>query len=145
MSNLAALLRNEITRLSRREHRKATDAIKKTSVQHRSDIAAIKRRLASIEKYLRQLDKMVSRTAPAASAPNSAGRTRYSAKGLAAQRRRLELTAAEVGLLLNVSLQTIYNWESGKTRPSPAQMPGIVALRSLSKRTARAILSQRGQ
>lgn len=142
MSNIASLLKIEITRLSRRELRSATDGIKKASSQHRSDIASLKQRVASIEKSLRQLEKAVTRATPVSAEPNPPGVIRYSATRFLAQRQRLELSAAEVGFLLNVSQQTIYNWESGKTRPSPAQMPAIAALRKLTKRAAQAILGQ---
>jgi len=142
MANIATILKAEITRLSRRELKSATDGIKKASVQHRSDIASLKRRLTSIEQSLKQLDKVVSRAAPASAEPKATSGIRYSAKNFLAQRQRLELSGPEVGFLLNVSPQTVYNWESGKTRPSPAQMPAIVALRKLSKRDARAIVSQ---
>ncbi|MCX7173748.1 MAG: helix-turn-helix transcriptional regulator [Proteobacteria bacterium] len=142
MSNIATALKAEITRLSRRELKNATDGIKKASVQHWSEIASLKRRLASIETHLRQLDKMASRAVPVSAEPGPQSGIRYSAKGFQAQRQRLELTGPEVGFLLNVSPQTIYNWESGKTRPGAAQLPAIVALRKLSKRNAQAVLSQ---
>jgi len=57
-----------------------------------------------------------------------------------AQRRRLELSQPEAGFLLNVSPQTIYNWETGKTRPKPEQIAVIAAMRKLSKTAARAIV-----
>ncbi|MCX7173755.1 MAG: hypothetical protein NT159_07495 [Proteobacteria bacterium] len=145
MSNIATAIRAEITRLSRRELKISTDRIKKTSAQHRSDIASLKRRLASIEQYLKQWDRVVTKAASASGAPRATTGIRYSAKGFQAQRRRLALSAADIGFLLNISGPTIYNWEAGKTRPRPAQMPAIVALRKLSKRSAQAILKQQGK
>jgi len=66
---------------------------------------------------------------------------RFSAKGLAAQRKRLGLSAAAVAALLGVSGQSIYKWEEGKTRPRASQLPAIAALRKMGKREANARLA----
>lgn len=140
MPNIATVLKEEISRLSRRELRSETDGLKKASIQHRLEIAALKRRVASIEKYLKQLDKQVSKVAPKPDEPTVTSGLRYSAKRLLALRRRLELSQPEAGFLLNVSAQTIYNWETGKTRPRPEQITVIAAMRKLNKKAARAIV-----
>ena len=57
-------------------------------------------------------------------------------------RKRLGLSAGELGLLLGVSTQTIYNWESGKARPHRKLMPTLVALRTVGKRETLARLSE---
>jgi len=82
---------------------------------------------------------------PAGKASPQAGdaadtRTRYSAKGLAKQRQKLGLSAADMGTLLGVSAQTVYNWEAEKSRPRQAQLASISALRGVGKRQAKARL-----
>jgi DNA-binding transcriptional regulator YiaG len=67
---------------------------------------------------------------------------RFSAKGLASQRQRLGLAAAEMGLLLGVSAQTVYNWEAGKSRPRQQQLAAIAALRGLGKRQVKVRLTE---
>ena len=140
MSNIAAVLRDEISRLSRRELRSETDGLKKASTQYRSDIAALKRRVTAIEKYLKQLDRHAARVAPKPIEPAATTGLRYSAKRFLAQRHRLKLSQPEAGFLLNVSPQTIYNWETGKTRPRPEQIVAIAAMRKLTKTAARAVV-----
>ena len=61
---------------------------------------------------------------------------RFSAKGLAAHRRRLGLSAAALARLLGVSALSIYKWESGKVRPRAKQIEAIAALRGMGKREA---------
>ena len=46
MPNLAAVLREEILRLARREIRRQTNVLRKASVQYRRDIAEMKRRVS---------------------------------------------------------------------------------------------------
>jgi len=141
MPNIASVLKAEITRLSRRELKSATDGLKKASVQHRSEIAAMKRRVEVIERRLRQVEKLVASAPTASRETTQAKPVRYSAKRFLAHRQRLTLSAADAGFLLNVTAQTVYNWETGKTRPSPGQMPAIAALRKLTARQAREILN----
>lgn len=72
----------------------------------------------------------------------SSEKLRFSAKGFAAQRQRLGLSAADVGKLLNVSALSIYKWEGGKARPRARYLPAIAAFRNLGKRNAAEILSK---
>jgi DNA-binding transcriptional regulator YiaG len=140
LTNIATVLKEEITRLSRRELRVETDGLKKSAGQYRSDIAALKKRVHVLEQQLKAITKFLSKTAPAVSV--EVKRSRYSPRNLAAQRQRLDLSAADAGVLINVSAQTVYNWESGKTRPSPEQIAAISAMRRLGKRDARAIIDR---
>lgn len=109
---------------------------------HRTDIAALKRRLQELEQTIRRLGK-TSAKAQKTEAGVTESKLRFSAKGLAAQRKRLQLSAADVGLLLGTTGQTIYNWEAGKARPRASHMPAIAALRRLGKREADAVLVAR--
>jgi len=62
---------------------------------------------------------------------------------MAAQRRRLGLSAAECGLLIGASAQSIYNWEEAKARPRAQHLQAIFALRNLGRRKANEILETR--
>ncbi len=139
MPNIATVLKSEILRLARKEVRNELETLKKASAQYRSDIAALKRRVAGLEKNLsRVAKKAVAKTAPA---DGEAGpRLRFRAKGLATQRKRLGLSAAEMGKLLGVSAQTVYNWETGKSKPRPQQLAAIASVRTLGVRRAKAQL-----
>ncbi|WP_036840238.1 DNA-binding transcriptional regulator [Polaromonas sp. CF318] len=136
MPNIATVLKEEIARVARKEMRADTQQLKKASAHYRSDIAALKRRIASLEQLVSRLSKAVGKTVPSASTEQPVGTFRFSARGLAAQRKRLGLSAAEAGLLLGVSGQSIYKWENGKARPRAGQFASIAALRKMSKKEA---------
>jgi len=59
------------------------------------------------------------------------------------QRRRLGLSAADCGLLVGTTAQSIYNWESGKVRPRARHLAAIAALRTLGRKDAQAHLASR--
>jgi DNA-binding transcriptional regulator YiaG len=111
---------------------------------YRSEIAALKRRLIELERQLRQLGRAGQLAKPTAANEDSVSPgTRFSAKSMAAQRRRLGLSAADCGLLVGASSQSVYNWEEGKARPRAQHLPAIFALRNLGRRQANEILESR--
>lgn len=145
MPNLAALLKTEIARVARKAVRAETLALKKAAAAHRAEIAALKRRVKALEQSLRQAMRAGGARASREVAPDMAQASmarRFSAKGFASHRRRLGLSAADVGRLLGTSGQTIYLWESGKARPRAGHLAGIAALRAMGKREAAARLAE---
>ena len=142
MPNIATLLKNEISRVARKEQRGESVALRKSVSAHRSEIAALKRRVQALEQQLRRLTRAGGRAAVAQEADEAAApSTRYSAKSLASQRRRLGLSAADCGLLVGTTAQSIYNWESGKVRPRARHLAAIAALRTLGRKDAAAHLA----
>jgi DNA-binding transcriptional regulator YiaG len=144
MSNVASALREEISRISRKEIRRETSSLKKASTIYRSEIAALKRRVQELERQLRRASRGGERPVPAAANEDSVSQgTRFSARSMASQRKRLGLSAAECGLLIGASSQSVYNWEEGKARPRAQHLPAIFALRNLGRRQAKEILETR--
>ena len=143
MPNVASILKQEIARVARKEMRREITAVKKASAAYRSEIAALKRRLAEAERQLRAGAKAAPRPAPTAANDDAIPEgMRFSAKGLAGHRKRLGLSAGDLGLLLGVSGQTIYNWESGKARPNRKFLPQLAAMRTVGKKETSARLEE---
>ena len=144
MSNVASALKEEIARVARKEIRRETFSLKKASTTHRSEIAALKRRVLELEHQLRRAGRTAASSPPAAANEDSVSPgARFSAKSMAAQRKRLGLSAAECGLLIGASAQSVYNWEEGKVRPRAQHLAAIFALRNLGRRQANEILETR--
>lgn len=141
MPNIASVLKSEISRLARKEVRSETDTLKKLSAQYRTDIAALKREVKTLQSQLRSLSRKAGK-APAReeAGDDSERQLRFSAKRLAAQRQKLGLSAQAFGALVGVTGQSIYKWESGHARPRAAQLRAIAAVRSLGKREVEARL-----
>lgn len=133
MSTIAALLKEEISRIARKELRAETETLKKTNSRYRSEIAELKRRIADMERQVKALQKP-ARQATAAVVEQSDHGLRFSSEGLKKLRKRHGLSAAALGEIVGTSLQTIYNWESGKTRPPKEQVVKIAVLRKMSTR-----------
>ena len=146
MSSFADQLKSEIARIARKEVRAETRALKKANAQYRADIAALKRRLADAERAMARLAKGSAKAAVRASAgadqDASAGQgLRFRVGGFASLRKKLGLSAADMGKLIGVSAQSVYHWETGKTRPRASQLAAIAAVRKLGKREVAARLA----
>ena len=142
MPNIAAVLRDEIRRLAKREIKVNTSSTKGAVAQFRRDIAKLKRQMRAQEKEIAclkaQEKKRLGEPQPAEGGELEG--VRFSARSAKAQRERLGLSQQNYAKLVGVSAMTIYNWESGNSRPRKEQLAALVAVRGIGKREAMAKL-----
>jgi len=142
MPNFATQLKSEIERLVAKAVRSETKAIKQKTSQYRTEIASLKRRMASMETLVKKAAKSSGRVKTEPPRQGSETNLRFRAGGFASLRKKLDLNAAQMGKLLGVSGQSVYHWEAGKSRPRQSQLPAIAAVRKMGKRDVAARLSQ---
>jgi DNA-binding transcriptional regulator YiaG len=149
MPNIATVFKAEIARVARKELRENIDSLRKTVATQRSEIASLKRQLHALESVVKRLAKGAGaeqRRSTAPAADESGGTSdssglRFRAAGMAANRKRLGLSAADFGLLVGATGQSIYAWEAGKSKPRPQALAAIAALRGIGKREVEAKLA----
>ena len=144
MPDIGAVMKAEISRLSRKEARRAVESSNKASAQHRRQIAELNRTVRQLAQEVARLRRNVGRDTPAAPAGDDAPRLRFVAKGFRAHRAKLGLSAADYGRLLGVSAQSVYNWERSAAVPRREQLVRIAALRGIGKREAASRLNGHG-
>jgi DNA-binding transcriptional regulator YiaG len=137
MSTLAAALRNEITRLSKKTAKQFVTPVRSTVAMQRRHIAALRKQVGELQKELQTLKLAGQR----GQQPSSSKPVRFRAQGLKSLRRRLGLGADDLGTLVGVSAQTIYNWEAKKSAPGKDNLAALARVRAYGKRQARAQLS----
>lgn len=148
MPNIAAIFKAETARIARKEVRAEADRLKSAMVTQRGEIASLKRQVEALQKELRNVSRQVAKQSKslqvsAAALPDKdATGFRFSAKGLASNRKRLGLSAEDFGLLVGTSGQSIYLWESGRSKPRPGNLATLASLRTLGKREAATRLEQ---
>ncbi|MES0873186.1 helix-turn-helix domain-containing protein [Sinimarinibacterium thermocellulolyticum] len=140
MADIAGLLKSEITRLSNKVARQHFAPLRATVTAQRREITALKRQITALEQQISRLQRRESQAAPAAAPAEQGPRHRFVAKGFRSLRERLGLTADEMGALVGVSGQSVYNWEHQKAKPRARQLAAIAELRGLGKKEARARL-----
>ena len=138
MTNLASVLKAEVVRLARKELRAETDGMRKTLAAYRSEIGSLKKRVTELEKQVVRSERAAKRQAPAAAleegGDSSGTPLRFRAAGMAANRKRLGLSAADFGKLVGATGQSVYAWEAGKSKPRAENLTAIAALRGVGKR-----------
>ncbi len=133
MTTFANQLKAEIARVAKKAGRTEAAALKRSSAQHRSDIAALKRRVAELESCINKLAKRAGKTIKATQNEDKE-KLRFRQDGFITLRKKLDLSANEMGQLLGVSGQSIYKWEQGKAKPRASQLPAIAAARKMGKK-----------
>ena len=136
MKNLTDALRAEITRLAKKEAKAQVASLKSASAAYRREIAELKRTVKRLERRLSYVERQERKRAEKPPSPKLAEGVRFSAQGLKSHRHKLGLSAADYGRLAGLSAQTIYSYEAGKSKPRPAQLAKLVAVRGLGKREA---------
>jgi DNA-binding transcriptional regulator YiaG len=138
VSNLGLVLKNEITRLARKEVRAQTEPLRKANSAYRRELAELKRQFATLNQQMKVMRKKGAAPLQPQAEPSS---LRFSAKGLRSLRARLGLSAADFAKLVGASGQSVYNWEAGKAVPRKSQLTTLAGIRSLGKREAQARLA----
>lgn len=137
MPEFASALQAEIRRLARKEVKALTAVTKKASVQHRRDIAALKRLVRAQERKIAALESLERKRIASLPAPeSSADGKRFSHRWLRAHREKLKLSAEDYGRLAGLSGLSIYKLERGDSKPRKATLAALVAVRGIGRREA---------
>ena len=129
--------KEEVSRLARKELKSELDALAGKGAQYRRDIAALKRQVSELERRVAFLEKREKgRLEETPASPSSERQVRYSAEWLKKHREKTGLSASDYGRLIDVSGQSIYLWERGKTMPRRAQIEKLAGIRGIGSREA---------
>lgn len=134
MSNLASVLKQEISRLARKEVKAASEGTKKTIIRLRAETAALKKRIKELESQVAHI-RSHGNAMPVPVLDKSTT-IRFSPKAIRTHRKRLGFSAEHYAKILGVSMQTVYHWEQGKSRPRQAQLQRLAVVRQMGKREA---------
>ena len=142
MSQLMAVMKDEIRRIARKEIKAATAGLKKDQTTFRKTVAALRRQTKEHRSTIRQLLKVATKQAKMATmAPEAAEGSKVwvTAKGIRARRKKLKLSQAQFGKLVGVSGHTVLKWEhgSGTLKFRSQTRRALLAIRGLGIREAR--------
>ncbi len=140
MANLAAALRDEIRRLARKEIRASVLPLRKT-------VAALRRRVAEQKKIIRSLELATRRSmavakAKAAEAAPAEAQIRFSAEWVRKHRKKLRMSRRVYAQLVGVSPQSIFGWESGRSRPRRQALQAWSRIRAMGARELKAMIEE---
>ena len=135
MPNIAQILREEITRLARKEIRAACDPLRKQVRTLRQTVKAQGETVAKLEKSMGKMAALSSDNSASLYAPEEEKtRGRVTPASIKRHRNRLKLSQAELGSLLDVSTNTIVRWEAGTSKPRVQHRAALLKMRDLGRR-----------
>ena len=148
MPSIATLLREEISKIARKEVQDQVRELKQTVREQRDAIARLEKQIGPA-KAKAATKSAATKSAAAKPAAAKSAAAKPAAKASAGDRRkqlriapntikkhrkRLKLSQAELGEILNVSTNTVLRWEAGTSKPRRKHLPGLDQLRTISKR-----------
>ncbi len=140
MADLGKAIKVEISRLARKEIKSEVASFKQASSNYRRELAAVRKTIQDLTRLVEKTMKAPARQERGErDEPSSEWRFRQS--GFVTLRKRLGLSGQEMGKLLGVSPQSVYHWESGKSKPRAAQLERIAEVRALGKKEVQARLA----
>ena len=141
MPSLAAVLKQEIRRLGKREAKALTAPLQKSVAQLRRQVWALGREARQLRRQAAELKTPLAPTAlPVVEVK---GITRLGLTRIRALRRRLGLSLGAFAKLIGASTNSILNWEKGRTKPTTAMRARIIAAWQLRRRSAQRLLAGR--
>jgi len=154
MASIESVLKEEIRRLARKETKQPTAALKKSSAALRRAMAALKRRVAALESQTKRLmaQAALGQERPERDTADEVTKARIGSKTIRGLRAKFRLSQAQLGKLLGVSSQSIYQWERGERRLNLRRRTkaAVVEIRNLKRneigqRLAALAASKRGR
>ena len=141
MSNVAKVLKGEISRISRKEAKSVTGPIAKANIELKRTVADLKKRLAALEKENKRLlagaKKEKAVLAPEPSEENK--KARITSTTIRSLRNRLGLSQAEFGKLTGVTTHMVYLWENkeGPLNLREKSKAAILSIKGMAAREAK--------
>lgn len=147
MPNITQVLKEEIARVSRKELKQDLLRLKQDTVWLKKSLADFKRRIVALERQNRLLKAKSSRLEKVSTPePKKLRKMRATGKMIRSLRDKLGLTQAELAKMLEVSGQSVYQWErkEGRLRLRENAKSALQRVRQMGKREVRAELEKLG-
>lgn len=138
MPNFAGALKGEIRRLARKEVRATVTPVRKLVAELRRRVAQQRRLIAELERRSRRGARR-ERAVEAPAAEES--QIRFSPAWVTKHRKKLKMSRRVYAKLVGVSAQSIFGWESGRTRPRRRALESWRRVRGMGKRELTGLLA----
>ena len=154
MPNLATLLKEEISKIVRKEVQDQVRELQKTVREQRDALARLEKQSGPAKAKAAAKPAATKSAATKSAAAKPAAKVskapagdkrkqiRISPNTIKKHRKRLKLSQAELGELLNVSTNTVLRWEAGTSKPRSKHLSGLGQLRSMGLREVKKQLGE---
>ncbi len=152
MAEFLKALKNEITKVSRKEIKSLTNDMKKDIVKLKKTVSTLRKEVNALNRQKRQIAREVLRNSELRQQEEekqlevNVDKIRVTGTMIRKLRKRLKLSQADLGIILGVSSQSVYQWErreneSLKKMRAAAKIE-LAKLRKMTQGEVRALLEQ---
>ena len=146
MPNVATILKQEISRISKKEAKSFFNAIPGLLKSMKRTVSAQGKKITALEATIRKMEqKTGSNEGLALPKPEKLEKARLGSGNIAKLRKKLDLTRAEMGKIIGASTNSIFLWENDKATPRATAKAKIIALRGLGKKEINKLLAAVGK
>jgi len=142
--NFAGALKGEIQRLARKEVRANVTPLKKLVAGLRRRVAQQRRLIADLERDVRRGVKSTRAAMDSAEGENEKSQIRFSPAWVKRHRKKLNMSRRVYARLIGVSAQSIFGWETGRTRPRRGALESWRRIRGMGVREVKALTGAEG-
>ncbi len=150
MANIAQVLKEEVSRIAKKEIKANTAVLKRDCIRLKKDVADLKRRLAAVERdnklLMKQTAKVKAVVETSTTTSEDLKKIRVTGAMIIKLREKLGLTQNALGQLLGVSGQSVYQYETveGKLNLRDKTKAALAQVRQMGKREAQKALEDMG-
>ena len=137
MPDITKVLREEISRLARKEVKQATEPLRKQIRELGEILRAQRQRISEMETLTKRMNRGTAPQVSGKVSENEEAKIRIPKGSVRNHRSRLGLSQREMGLLLGVSALTVSNWETGKMSPRGQNQQAFAEVRNIGAREAK--------
>ena len=147
MPDLAKVLKEEISRLSRKEARNVTNSLAKRNATLRSTVAVLRKEVSGLKGEQKRLASLLLSLARNTGVESPKDEFRMTSRGARALRKKLRLTQAQFAALLGVSEQTVFMRENkgGKLEFRGGSEAALRDVQNIDAAEARERLAKQGR
>lgn len=143
MLNIHKAMHEMMIRVAKREANAKVKPLEKKIKELKLAERQMKKVIDRQQKEITALSKNVTPKDKIQSLPPEAlEKSRLSPKLISVLRKKLKLSRKDFGKLLGVASNTVFMWESGRSKPRSSYRIKIVSLRKLGKRQIREMLKE---
>jgi len=144
MGKVENSIKSEILRLAKKQVRGAFLPLKREVWKMRLKLSDLSKNFAFLDRLTReQIRQGESKKSKLEASVEEVKASRFTPERISNLRKRLGLSQRELAFLTGVTVGAVGLWEKGKFRPNVHKKAVLVALRKLSKRDVRKILTER--
>jgi DNA-binding transcriptional regulator YiaG len=140
MANVVKVLKEEISRISRKEAKSAVNPIGKSHTTLKKVLTDLKRRVAALEKETKRLVAAAKKEKAASpkTVSEETTKARITSKGIRSLRSKLGLSQADFAKLLGATTHSVYLWEKkvGALKLRDKTKAALLSIRGLGAREA---------